>query len=141
MPPQKTVAMGKRGRGPARARKGSAKPKGTGVSKSGLRIKLSLNRAASQAPQDGTPPPVIHFDQNDEQEVENEEDTSLPVANPGAGATRSGRVSKKRQDPAYAFGSEMDHLSELSSAPKVDDEDVYQPRNMPNSPLPGRARE
>jgi hypothetical protein len=126
--------MGTRGRGATRARRGSAKPKGGGVSKSGLRLRLRMGRDASQDQQEGTPPPVIYFNQDGEQEVEDKDDSSLNV-----GATRSGRVPKKRQEPDYAFGREMDHLWEISSAQKADDEDAYQPR-LVASLTPSQAR-
>jgi hypothetical protein len=132
--------MGKRGRGAARTGKGSAKPQGGGVSKSGLKIKLNFSQAASQAPQDDTPSPVIYSNRNDEQEVEDKQDSSLSITNSGVGTRRSGRVPKKREDLDYAFGSEMNHLSELSPVRKADDEDAYQPRHMPSSPPPRLAR-
>lgn len=132
---QKTVTMGKRGRGAAQTR-GRSRGATPGQSKiadipgPAPRIKLKTGQASKSNQHGAEPVPFIGFEQ---QETAAEQQDEVLVTEQTIGMRRSGRRPKKRQDDYFAFGSELEHYLDLNSQRKADGGEDEEFQNMKQS--------
>jgi hypothetical protein len=137
MPPQKILTSGKNstprasGRASAaRSLRDSATSGAIPIEPSPLRLKLNLPRASSQNPQGAIRAPSFALDLDGEGQADEqlEEDDDLPVMQPEARTTRTGRVIKSTKQQDFAYGSDAFIPSSVGKADDEEYDAAYQGR-------------